>query len=204
MIEKNAGVDHSYQAQSHDHKVTECLHEEEKQLKREGNAPIDASELKRTQKFGQTVLSLRNIMTNGWNSISSKAERFWNDDRDRQESAEAVLITSAVKSENQGNERIAPEKDNERKVNDVEGAVSGGLKREQGSMRKFLQQFAETISSAAGRWKRTKKPGNVQPSEPAAAQAEKHSHLLDSYSKTGEYSTLARDGGQQSSFRAKG
>lgn len=117
------------------------------------------------------------------------------------DAAAAVMVTAMVKPEM---ERKEEEQEIERKVQNVEGAVDGGLKKEQGGIQKFLQKFGEAAARAGQFLKKKKKM------EPALLESDADFHmgdnsfLLDSYNREGEYSTLAKDRSLEGSFRAKG
>lgn len=117
------------------------------------------------------------------------------------DAAAAVMVTAMVKPEM---ERKEEEQEIERKVKNVEGAVDGGLKKEQGGIQKFLQKFGEAAAGAGQFLKKKKKM------EPALLESDADFHmgdnsfLLDSYNREGEYSTLAKDRSLEGSFRAKG
>lgn len=117
------------------------------------------------------------------------------------DAAAAVMVTAMVKPEM---ERKEEEQEIERKVKNVEGAVDGGLKKEQGGIQKFLQKFGEAAARAGQFLKKKKKM------EPALLESDADFHmgdnsfLLDSYNREGEYSTLAKDRSLEGSFRAKG
>lgn len=238
MIERSSGLNHSYQAQTHEHSVTDCIHEEEGLLKSGGGASINSAETEQAQRMQtQEAFSFRSLFTNGWKSVISKAVRFWNDSGEdgkdggknilaateekntiflagesmpaapgekgegsRQE--EAVLATSILKNDSRRNEEADFGEEDARKVNDIEGAASSGLKKEQGSLRKFLQKFEETVLNATGLWKKSKSIKN-SPQPTVSLKGENHSYLMDSYNKSGEYSTLAGDKSAEGNFKAR-
>ncbi len=241
MIERSSGLNHSYQTQTHEHMVTDCVHEEESSLEKNGGAAsISGTETDQAQSVKvqtQEAFSFRNIITNGWKSVVSKAVRFWNDsgeegEADRKDVSaattqkstflsgeevilsnhgekegsnrqeEAILATSVIKNDNPKNEEMDFEEENARKVSEIEGAVSGGLKKEQGNLRRFLQKFEETVLNATGLWKKSK---NVKSTTQlnVSLKGENHNYLMDSYNKSGEYSTLAKDRSPEGSFKAR-
>ncbi len=239
MIERSSGLDHSYQAQTHEHTVTDCIHEEEGLSKISGGVVgISSAETEQAQRVQtQEAFSFRSLLTNGWKSVISKAVRFWNDSGEegkedgknilaateekntifpaeesmpaasgekgegsRQE--EAILATSILKNDSQRNEEADFAEEDARKVNDIEGAASGGLKKEQGGLRKFLQKFEETVLNATGLWKKSKST-KISPQLGVSPKGENHSYLMDSYNKSGEYSTLARDKSSEGNFKAR-
>lgn len=204
MIERSSGLNHSYQAQTHEHTVTDCIHEEQEMPERSGgSAGISSSETEQAQEVQtQEAFSLRSSLTNGWKSIISKAVRFWNDSGEGNRQEEAILATSILKDDSQRNEEADFAEEDARKVNDIEGAVSGGLKKEQGGLRKFLQKFEETVLNATGLWKKSKRIKNA-PQLSVSPKDENHSYLLNSYNKSGEYSTLASDKSSEGSFKVR-
>ncbi len=218
MIERSSGLNHSYQTQTHEHMVTDCVHEEESSLEKNGGAAnVSGTETDHVQSVKpqmREAFSLRNIVTNGWKSVVSKAVRFWNDSGEeailsnpgekggssRQE--EAILATSIIKNDSPKDEEMDFEEENARKVSEIEGAVSGGLKKEQGNLRRFLQKFEETVLNATALWKKSK---NVKSTTQlnVSPKGENHNYLMDSYNKSGEYSTLAKDRSPEGSFKAR-
>lgn len=113
----------------------------------------------------------------------------------------AVLSTAMVKPEIKREESLETAR---RKVNQVEGSISGGLEKGQGGIRKFLQKFGETADRAKqflGRKKREE--GELLENNTDLSQGDS-SFLLDSYNRMGEYSTLAKDRSLEGRFRAKG
>lgn len=115
--------------------------------------------------------------------------------------SKAVMATAMVKPEM---ERKETDWETERRVENVEGAVSGGLKKEQGGIRKFLQKFEEAAAKAGQFLKRRKKLESSLLENEADFDIGDNSFLLDSYNREGEYSTLAKDRSLEGSFRAKG
>lgn len=113
----------------------------------------------------------------------------------------AVMATTMVKPEMEKKEE---DWETERKVENVEGAASGGLKKEQGGIRKFLQKFEETAAKAGQFLKRKKKMESGVLESEGDFDIGDNSFLLDSYNREGEYSTLAKDRSLEGSFRAKG
>lgn len=114
-----------------------------------------------------------------------------------------ILASGAVKPA--AAEDALKEETTERKVGGVEGAVSGGLKKEQGGIRKFLNRFGEQISKMAGRsFGKQKRMETVLSEADVDAVDGKSSYLLDSYNRSGEYSTLAKDRSMEGNFKARG
>lgn len=137
------------------------------------------------------------------NAISS--ERNSSGQAAAQSAAREVLATAAVKSENRKNEESIVSEETARKVGNVEAAVSGGLEREQGGIKRFLYQFGGAITKSAGKLlKRERADENNLSANNTDFPAEDNSYLLDSYNKTGQYSTLAKDRSLEGSFKAKG
>ena len=66
----------------------------------------------------------------------------------------AVMSTAMIRTET---EKKETEEETERRVENIEGAVGGGLKKEQGGIRKFLRKFEETAAKAGQFLKRKKK-----------------------------------------------
>lgn len=113
----------------------------------------------------------------------------------------AILGTAVVKPEIKKEE--SPETAR-RRVNQVEGSLSGGLKKGQGGIKKFLQKFGET-AARAGRFLGRKKREEAELLENNTDLNQgDSSFLLDSYNRMGEYSTLAKDRSREGNFRAKG
>lgn len=113
----------------------------------------------------------------------------------------AILGTAVVKPEIKKEE--SPETAR-RRVNQVEGSISGGLKKGQGGIKKFLQKFGET-AARAGRFLGRKKREEAELLENNTDLNQgDSSFLLDSYNRMGEYSTLAKDRSREGNFRAKG
>lgn len=117
------------------------------------------------------------------------------------EDAAAVLATVVIKPEEEKRETVT---ETERRVNNVEGAVNGGLKKEQGGIRGFFQKFKEAAAKAGQFLKRKKKAELRLVENNADFHIGDNSFLLDSYNREGKYSTLAKDRSLEGSFRAKG
>ncbi len=113
----------------------------------------------------------------------------------------AVMSTAMIRTET---EKKETEEETERRVENIEGAVGGGLKKEQGGIRKFLRKFEETAAKAGQFLKRKKKMESGLAESEADFNIGDNSFLLDSYNREGEYSTLAKDRSLEGSFRAKG
>lgn len=177
--------------------------------------------------------SLKELLANGLQELLTKATAFWGKlgEEGQEESGEGrgdkglpapikredgiqgtvsplaeagaagVVSTVMVKPESRM-EEIPEEKG--RRVGNIEGAVSGGLKRGQGGIRKFLEKFGETAAKAGQYFKRKKQIKTSIPEEKADFTVDNNSFLLDSYNKMGEYSTLAQDRSLEGNFRAKG
>lgn len=121
------------------------------------------------------------------------------------ENAAAGILSTAVVRTVEERENTVHE-ETERKVGSVESAVSGGLKKEQGGVKKFLQKFGGTVARTGRLWRRERE------TETEASLAENNtdfgvgdgSYLLDSYNKSGEYSTLASGRSLEGNFKARG
>ena len=113
----------------------------------------------------------------------------------------AVMSTAMIRTET---EKKETEEETERRVENIEGAVGGGLKKEQGGIRKFRRKFEETAAKAGQFLKRKKKMESGLAESEADFNIGDNSFLLDSYNREGEYSTLAKDRSLEGSFRAKG
>ncbi|NLL77729.1 MAG: hypothetical protein GX235_10880 [Clostridiales bacterium] len=221
MIERSSNIDHSYQIHTHEHMVTECIHEEAGPLKTEvaTSTNEDKTEQVQTAETEQTMgaFSFRDMLSNGIRGVISKAVRLWNDTGEKigsdtsaasaekiesDRSEESILATTVLRNGSPRKEEADFEEENARKVSDIEGAVSGGLKKEQGNLRWFLQKFEKTVFGTSGIRKRVK--GEKSTSEVSTdIKAVNHSYLLDSYNKSGEYSTLAKDRSLDGNFKAK-
>lgn len=219
MIENSKNVDSNvYRAQIHDHKVTQCIHERAVAGEEGAQGAQGAQEQLQQKVQKKEPFSLKGLMMNGVKSLASRAMDFWNDAGNtavgkeqpgrkvtQQGTAADTLATAVIKSENGKNAEITVDEEKNRKVGNVEGAVSGGLDREQGGIKKFLQKFGETIAKGRGRIFKQK---SVDEKELSANNTdfsvEDNSYLLDSYSKTGQYSTLAKDRSLEGNFKAKG
>ena len=113
----------------------------------------------------------------------------------------AVLSTAMIKPEAKREESLDAAR---RRVNQVDGPISGGMEKGQGGIRKFLHKFGETADRAKrflGRKKREEE--ELLENNTDLSQGDS-SFLLDSYNRMGEYSTLAKDRSLEGRFRAKG
>ena len=113
----------------------------------------------------------------------------------------AVLSTAMVKPEIKREESLETAR---RRVNQVEGAISGGMEKEQGGIRKFFQKFGETAERARRFLGRKKREKEELPENNTDLSQGDSSFLLDSYNRMGEYSTLANDRSLEGKFRARG
>lgn len=118
-----------------------------------------------------------------------------------EDAAVAVLASGVIKPEQEKREAA---EETERRVKNVEGAVNGGLKKQQGGIRGFFQKFGETAAKAGHFFKKKKKEELAPFESNGDFVAGDNSFLLDSYNREGEYSTLAKDRSLEGSFRAKG
>lgn len=115
-----------------------------------------------------------------------------------------ILATSALRPNVEKTGSI--EEDAERKVDNIEGAVSGGLKKEESGIRRFLKQFGETITKHS-RLLRRKSQGDMKKTlseNNTDFGVGDNSYLLDSYNKSGQYSTLMKDKRTEGNFKARG
>lgn len=240
MIENSRNINSgSFQTHAHEHKVTQCLHEETAGAKAGGGAAAAGMVTQIEQELQKKeTFSLTNFVANGFRSFASKAIGFWNDagkeegknpakeagtqqaetvlnavsseqDGSRQAvepaAARDVLATAVVKSDNRKTEEITADEEETRKVETIEAAVSGGLEREQGGIKRFLHKFGEVIAKGAGKLlKRESADEKKLAANNTDFSVESNSYLLDSYSKTGQYSTLAKDHSLEGNFKAKG
>lgn len=116
--------------------------------------------------------------------------------------AAGILATSMVKPDTKREEE--QEETAERKVKQVEGAVSGGLKKGQGGIQKFLQKFGEAAAKAGRLFKREKRNRFTLSENNTDLEMGNNSFLLDSYNRMGEYSSLAKDRSLEGNFKAEG
>ena len=119
--------------------------------------------------------------------------------------ATGVLSTAVARTVDERKKTIH-EESMERKVSNVEDSVNGGLKKDQGEVKKFLQKFGETVTRTGRLFRKESE------TETEVSLSENNSdfgvgdssYLLDSYNKSGEYSTLAKDRSLEGNFKAKG
>lgn len=163
-----------------------------RRLGEEGTPGQDGSAGKAGKGMGTAIAGKAGEITNA----ISPTDRTAADDM-----ALAAVATAMMKPETEKKEE---EQESERKVKNVEGAVDGGLKREQGGIRKFLQKFGEAAAKAGQFLKKRKKPDAALIESDVDFRMGDNSFLLDSYNREGEYSTLAKDRSLEGSFRAKG
>lgn len=117
------------------------------------------------------------------------------------ETASAVLATAAMKpKETSQSEDDAAE----RKISGIEGAVSGGLKREEEGIRRFFRQFRERVGKHTRFFKKEVKEEHALMESNTDFGLNDNSYLLDSYNKSGEYATLARGKETEGKFRVRG
>lgn len=119
-----------------------------------------------------------------------------------EDAAAGILATAVVKPDMKKEKE--PEETAERKVNHIEGAVSGGLKKGQGGIQKFLQKFGETAAKAGRLFKREKRSRRTLSENNTDLEIGNNSFLLDSYNRMGEYSSLAKDKSLEGNFKAEG
>ncbi len=219
---------------THEHEITKCMHETKiAKLESGGRMAAGNKMAMQTSTQQKKSFSLKELLANGLQGLLTKATAFWGKlgEEGQEESGEGrrdkglpapikrengiqgtvsslaeagaagVVSTVMVKPESRM-EEIPEEKG--RRVGNIEGAVSGGLKRGQGGIRKFLEKFGETAAKAGQFFKRKKQIKTSIPEEKADFTVDNNSFLLDSYNKMGEYSTLAQDRSLEGNFRAKG
>ena len=213
----------------HKHEVTKCIHESGAAKIEDGGkmrAGMNASSSLIRQE--RKTFSLQEWLTDGMRDLLSRVSGFWRrmgeegtGDRnelaaeDRRGSGSAAGVTgearnilspaSGVSAAVMSTAMIKEtEEETERRVENIEGAVGGGLKKEQGGIRKFPRKFEETAAKAGQFLKRKKKMESGLAESEADFNIGDNSFLLDSYNREGEYSTLAKDRSLEGSFRAKG
>ncbi len=198
---------------THDHAVTNCIHNTQTTIKDKGGGSGNGNNqdtqwqpnIEKQSAISQRSFSIP-LITNSIKSIRSKIIGFWNGSSDSGKVPSETLSTLMVKDESKRKDQVE-EDEVERKVANVEGAVSGGLRKEQGNIKKFFQNIAETVSKTKILWEKPieqERQGDSLPINIKEDTAEDNSYLLDSYSKRGEYSTLAKDRSLDSNFKAKG
>lgn len=201
----------------HEHNVTNCIHNTQSNVKDKGGGgggipSVEGQrEVEKQENISQNNFSFYTVITNGLKSIRSRAIDFWNGSNDEGKIPVDTLSTLIVKDEGKRKDEIAEdinaEAEEARKVKTVEGAVSGGLKKEQGNIKKFFQNISEAISKVKKPWEKPEvkeEQENILPVELTGYNKEDNSYLLDSYNKTGEYSSLGKDHSLDGDFKAKG
>lgn len=233
MIGSSGNISPNYY-HTHEHEITKCLHETKgMKPESAGGMAAGRNTFSSLPMQKQDSFSLRELLVSGLQGLVSRAFGFWGKLGETKEqekdvlgnnkevrisadggdgahgttalSAETgaanVLAAALIKPETRTEE--IPEEEG-RKVGNVEGAISGGLKREQGGIQKFLQKFSETAAKAGQFLKKRKQPKTILPESDMDFAGENNSFLLDSYNRMGEYSTLAQDRSLEGNFRAKG
>lgn len=209
----SSGNINPYGTHAQEHTVTECLHESQPARTEEEGGGVKTG-VQQTQEEREKILeestgfAFLSAVKKGLFGIRTKAADFWNDaGKDNSavsKTAESVVATAMVKQEEPREESALSEEDSTKKISNVEGAISGGLSREEGSIKKFLQRFEETVEKAVRLIKKPKRNESGTAVRDIEMKGGNSSYLLDSYSKNGEYSTLAKEQSQEGNFRARG
>lgn len=222
----------SYEVHSHEHSVTNCLHENHEAVS-EGGSMASGIQQKAAQELQkQESFSVTNMLVDGWKNLYSKTTgligKIWNDAGDIPEeegtisninptvanpaitdaAADSSIITETVATANVKTQKENKKEDaaeTEEALENVESAVSGGLKRDREGVKKFFQKVSSGVAKVEQFWK------EEEPQPEAELSANNtdfsmgdNSYLLDSYNKSGQYSTLAKDRSLDGNFRAKG
>lgn len=95
------------------------------------------------------------------------------------------------------------------RVNGTETATGGGYRRGREEVRGFLRKFGRAAAGVKRAWDWKGEGKQEAETSPAKGNPEdftvgNSSYLLDSYNRSGEYSTLANDRSLEGSFRARG
>ena len=161
---------------THEHEITKCLHERKAAgFKDGGGMAAEGKAASSSFVEGRKGLSMRELLTDGLRKLFEKASGAWgrteageegrSAGKDNEKAAQAltegggkdgitvpcveniagVLATAVVKPETK-TEGLPREEG--RKVEKAQGAVSGGLKRGQGGIRGFLKKFEEAAAKA--------------------------------------------------------
>lgn len=85
-----------------------------------------------------------------------------------------------------------------------ESEISGGLKKEQEGVRKFLQNVGKNLEKVGEWWKEEPQEEVSGPAKETDWSIGDNSYLLDSYDRAGQYSTLAKDRSRDGNFKARG
>lgn len=220
----------SYSSHTHDHRVTECLHDSHQEVKKGGGGmgQINAS----VENPVKEEHKEENVLFGGLQGFLKKSKGFfiklWYSDgegKDVRENITAasqvreegkleknpsisedisagILATSVVRSD--GKAESIDEEESERKIDNIEGAVSGGLKKEESGIRKFLKQFGGAIAKRNPFTDRKPKEDKLLSENNSDLEIGDNSYLLDSYNKSGQYSTLVNDRREEGKFKARG
>lgn len=225
MIGRNIN---SYNSLSHNHTVTDCIHKEPAQ-KPEGKNKMQGANISQAEQQQKHRVGAEEFLFGGLKGFIGRSKGFFlkmwysgSEDADGAIAASAVRPSSegeAVRNENCGilaasavrpsrEEEAARDESSERKVGNIEETVSGGLKREEGGMRKFLKQFSEKITRHSRRASiktliETEKALSENNTDFGNEMGD-NSYLLDSYNKSGEYTTLAKNRKTEGNFKVRG
>lgn len=160
----------------------------------------------------QVSFSLKNIFTSGVKGVIAKAVGFWNDDgsndknnlyeKEKASEVSVAVETALLETEETSIEENLPE-DHAKRVSDIEGTASGELKKEPGNGKRLLQRLGELIYSVTSNWREPEKPRTSSPANVKGTERGTRNYLLDSYNKSGQYSTLAKDSNTEGKFKAK-
>ncbi|WMC92182.1 hypothetical protein [Kineothrix sp. MB12-C1] len=208
-----------YQMQSYDNGGREATDNKHEELakdviwEREENLSFPTLETTKEEVTKEQVsFSFKNIFTSGLRGVIAKAVGFWNDDggndknnlheKEQASEASSAISTALLEQEKTNVEENLPEEHVE-KVSDVEGIVSGELKTEPGNGKRLLQRLGELIYSVTSNWREPEKPRTSLPANVKGTERGTRNYLLDSYNKSGQYSTLAKDSSAEGKFKAK-
>lgn len=233
MIERSSNVNRAYQSQSYQNQsrqnqpyqmqsydnggreATDNKHEELAKdviWEREENLSFPTLETTKEEVTKEQV-SFKNIFTSGLRGVIAKAVGFWNDDdsnnkdnlyeKENASEESTVIATALLEPEEASAKENLPEKEHIERVSDIEGIVSGEMEKEPGSGKRLFQRLGEIIYSVTNNWRRPEKPGGSSPMNTKDAERGNRNYLLDSYNKSGQYSTLAKDSSAEGKFKAK-
>ena len=134
---------------THDHTITNCIHNTQATPKEKGGSSGGGNvqdtewqpEIQKHNTIPHNVFSIPMVLTNSLKNIRTKLINFWNSSPDSVNSVDSgkapsdTLATLMIKDESKKIDGFE-EDEIERKVANVEGAVSGGLRKEQGNIKK--------------------------------------------------------------------
>jgi hypothetical protein len=118
---------------------------------------------------------------------------------------QALLSTSVIKS--LPDKPLPPVASPDDRIEIITEKTSNNFKKNGGGIKQSLQKFGQAASRIIKAWReegeRTVAPNDQVDSQPTP-KVKDSSYLLDSYNRTGQYSTLKRDSSLDSHFQAKG